>query len=222
MAMKVPTRSDHARSPPLGFVTIYEFNLRAGLRFPPSPELIDVLTIYGVSLAQLSYKAISIIMELINDWNLLKKWKKLKELHSPLHIGAENLLKILKLSDIDAFYYEVRYLSRYIDEEHLFKVGLSTQAGRSHAQMLKKSVKVSEVVTQPSKVLSKRPGSEDDLQVSKKKKDNMQEAHNHIYDVEVKALEADCIEEGFIRGFMKGVHVVQCKTGAEIEGLTPS
>ncbi|KAH0454510.1 hypothetical protein IEQ34_016434 [Dendrobium chrysotoxum] len=30
------------------------------------------------------------------------------------------------------------------------------------------------------------------------------------------------MEEGFIRGFMKGVRAVQRKTGAEIEGLTPS
>ncbi|KAH0467101.1 hypothetical protein IEQ34_004339 [Dendrobium chrysotoxum] len=52
--------------------------------------------------------------------------------------------------------------------------------------------------------------------------DHIQEARNHIYDVEVKALEAECTEDGFIRGFMKGVRAVHCKTGAEIEGLTPS
>ncbi|KAH0460340.1 hypothetical protein IEQ34_011003 [Dendrobium chrysotoxum] len=52
--------------------------------------------------------------------------------------------------------------------------------------------------------------------------DHIQEARNHIYDEEVKALEADCMEEGFIRGFMKSVHTVHHKAGAEIEGLTPS
>ncbi|KAH0460148.1 hypothetical protein IEQ34_010811 [Dendrobium chrysotoxum] len=330
MVMKVPTRSDCARFPPPGFVTVYEFSLRAGLRFSPSPKLIDILTICGVSLSQLSYKIMSIIMGLIgrisfrsnwlnirtldpskswisdfffvqNDWNLLKKWGKLKKLPIPLYIRAEDLLKILKLSDINALYYEVRYLSRYIDEEHLFKMGLSTQAGRSHAQMLKKLVKVPKAVTQPSKAPSKRPGSEEDLQASKKKKveeilliqyadfklemiktlndwnnkfvkikylqgeykkksdgkikemktvedklaecraeltnimtsaslQNQQmdrlhiklEARNHIYDVEVKDLEAYCIEEGFIRGFMKGVCTLQRKIGAEIEGLTPN
>ncbi|KAH0466588.1 hypothetical protein IEQ34_003826 [Dendrobium chrysotoxum] len=65
MVMKVPTTSNRARFPPLGFVTIYEFSLRAGLRFPPSPKLIDILTIYKVSLSQLSYRAMSIIMGLI-------------------------------------------------------------------------------------------------------------------------------------------------------------
>ncbi|KAH0456181.1 hypothetical protein IEQ34_014088 [Dendrobium chrysotoxum] len=40
--------------------------------------------------------------------------------------------------------------------------------------------------------------------------------------IEVKALEADCMKEGFIRGFMKGERVVQCKIGVEIERLTPS
>ncbi|KAH0466947.1 hypothetical protein IEQ34_004185 [Dendrobium chrysotoxum] len=290
MVVKVPARSDRACSPPLGFVTVYEFSLRAGLRFPPSPELSDILMICGVSLAQLSYRAMSIIMGLIvlfrdrgavlspdclarmgrligdtqgrisfrskwldirtrdpskswisdffyvkNDWNLLEKWGKMRELPIPLHLGAEELLKILKFSDIDTLHYEVRYLSRYIDEEYLFKVGLSTQAGRSHAQMLKKSVKVSEAAVQSSKIPPKRSGSEDNVQTVKKKRveeksaafkiiveDHIQEARNHIYDVEVKALEADCMEEGFIRGFMKGVRVVQRKTGAEIDGLTPS
>ncbi|KAH0452853.1 hypothetical protein IEQ34_017177 [Dendrobium chrysotoxum] len=332
MVVKVPARSDRACSPPLGFVTVYEFSLRAGLRFPPSPELSDILMICGVSLAQLSYRAMSIIMGLIvlfrdrgavlspdclarmgrligdtqgrisfrskwldirtrdpaKSWisdffyNLLEKWEKLRELPIPLHLGAEELLKILKFSDIDTLHYEVRYLSRYIDEEYLFKVGLSTQAGRSHAQMLKKSVKVSEAAIQSSKIPPKRPGSEDNVQTVKKKRveevltvtskdphispskshipedvlkhqcsmlseretqqlpstviddfkksaafkiiveDHIQEARNHIYDVEVKALEADCMEEGFIRGFMKGVRAVQLKTGAEIDGLTPS
>ncbi|KAH0453530.1 hypothetical protein IEQ34_017854 [Dendrobium chrysotoxum] len=203
-----------------------------------------------------------------NDWGLQEKWGKLKELPIPLHIGAEDLLRILKLPDLDALHYEVRYLSRCVDEEFLFKVGLSTQAGRSHAQMLKKSARVPEVV--PQKNHSKRPGSEEELveaQVTIKQQekaqqvleaenerlqsvlsekeaqqlpsavieefkksyafkiiieDHIQEARSHIYDVEVKALEAECAEDGFIRGFMKGVRTVHRKTGAEIEGLTPS
>ncbi|KAH0462140.1 hypothetical protein IEQ34_009715 [Dendrobium chrysotoxum] len=299
--MKVPARSDRACFPPPGYVTVYEFSLRAGLRFPPTSELIDILTIYGVCLSQFSYRVISILMGLIilfrdrrvvlsseclsrmgrlisdaqghisfrskwldirtrdpskdwirnflyvqNDWNLQEKWGKLKELSVPLHIGAEDLLRILKLPDLDTLHYEVRYLSKYIDEEYLFKDGLSTQAGRSHAQMLKKSVRVPEVV--PQKSHSKRPGSEEGLQAPRKKKadeilavvskvieefkksyafkiiieDHIQETRNHIYDVEVKAFEVECIEDGFIRGFMKGVLVVHRKTGAEIEGLTPN
>ncbi|KAH0459577.1 hypothetical protein IEQ34_012391 [Dendrobium chrysotoxum] len=411
LVMKVPARTDRACFPPPGYVTVYEFSLRAGLRFPPSSKLIDILTICGVCLSQFSYRAMSIVMGLIvlfrdrgvvlsseclsrmgrlfsdaqgrisfrskwldirtrdpskgwisnffyvqNDWGLQEKWGKLKELPVPLHIGVEDLLRILKLPDLDALHYEVRYLSRYIDEEYLFKVGLSTQAGRSHAQMLKKSARVPEVV--PQKNHSKRPGSEEGLQAPRKKRadevltvvgkgprvspsklyipeevlnhqsigrrraeelvkylqgeykkkydskvkemkvvedqlegcraelankitsassqnermdrlhielveaqatikqqektqlqsvlsekeaqqlpsavieefkksyafkiiieDHIQEAHNHIYNVEVKALEA---EDGFIRGFMKGVRTIHCKNGAEIEGLTPS
>ncbi|KAH0449470.1 hypothetical protein IEQ34_020162 [Dendrobium chrysotoxum] len=195
-----------------------------------------------------------------NDWGLQEKWGKLKELL--------DLLRILKLPDLDALHYEVHYLSKYIDEEYLFKVGLSTQAGRSHAQMLKKYARVPEVV--PQKNHSKRPGSEEELVeaqatikqqektqqileaenerlqsvLSEKEaqqlpsavieefkksyafkiiiEDHIQEARSHIYDVEVKALEAECAEDGFIRGFMKGVRTVHRKTGAEIEGLTPS
>ncbi|KAH0471088.1 hypothetical protein IEQ34_000811 [Dendrobium chrysotoxum] len=397
LVMKVPARTDHACFPPPGYVTVYEFSLRAGLRFPPSSELIDILTLCAVCLSQFSYRAMSIVMGLIvlfrdrgvNDWGLQEKWGKLKELPVPLHIGAEDLLRILKLLDLDALHYEVCYLSRYVDEEYLFKVGLSTQAGRSHAQMLKKSARVPEVV--PQKTHSKRPGSEEGLQASRKKRadevlavvskgpraspsksyipedvlnhqcigrqraeelysdfklemtktlndwnkefvkvkylqgeykkkydskvkemkvvddqlegcrielankitsvssqnermdrlhielveaqatikqqekaqqvleaenerlqsvlsekeaqqlpsvvieefkksyafkiiieDHIQEARSHIYDVEVKALEAECAEDGFIRGFMKGVRTVHRKTGAEIEGLTPS
>ncbi|KAH0458180.1 hypothetical protein IEQ34_013495 [Dendrobium chrysotoxum] len=323
LVMKVPARTDRACFPPPGYVTMYEFSLRAGLRFPPSSELIDILTLCGVCLSQFSYRAMSIVMGLIvlfrdrgvvlsseclsrmgrlfsdaqerisfrskwldirtrdpskgwisnffyvqNDWGLQEKWGKLKELPVPLHIGAEDLLRILKLHDLDALHYEVRYLSRYVDEEYLFKVGLSTQAGRSHAQMLKKSARVPEVV--PQKNHSKRPGSEEELVeaqatikqqekaqqvleadnerlqsvLSEKEaqqlpsavieefkksyafkiiiEDHIQEARSHIYDVEVKALEAECVEDGFIRGFMKGVRTVHRKTGAEIEGLTPS
>ncbi|KAH0460213.1 hypothetical protein IEQ34_010876 [Dendrobium chrysotoxum] len=326
MVVKVLARSDRACSPPLGFVTVYEFSLRAGLRFPPSPELSNILMICGSIIMRLivlfrdrgavlspdclarmgrligdtqgriSFRSkwldirtrdpskswISDFFYVKNDWNLLEKWGKLRELPISLHLGAEELLKILKFSDVDTLHYEVRYLSRYIDEEYLFKVGLSTQAGRSHAQMLKKLVKVSEAAIQSSKIPPKRPGSEDNVQTVKKKRvgevlavtskdphispskshipedvlkhqcsmlseretqqlpstviddfkksaafkiiveDHIQEAHNHIYDMEVKALEADCMEEGFIQGFMKGVRAVQCKIGVEIDGLTPS
>ncbi|KAH0453065.1 hypothetical protein IEQ34_017389 [Dendrobium chrysotoxum] len=52
--------------------------------------------------------------------------------------------------------------------------------------------------------------------------DHVQEARDHIYEVEVKALEQQCLDEGFIRGFLKGVHLVQRKAGVEVEGLTPS
>ncbi|KAH0452919.1 hypothetical protein IEQ34_017243 [Dendrobium chrysotoxum] len=52
--------------------------------------------------------------------------------------------------------------------------------------------------------------------------DHVHEVKNHIYDVEVRALEVECIEDDFIRDFMKVVCTVQCKTGVEIEGLTLS
>ncbi|KAH0456945.1 hypothetical protein IEQ34_014852 [Dendrobium chrysotoxum] len=45
LVMKVPARTDRACFPPPGYVTVYEFSLRAGLRFPPSSELIDILTL---------------------------------------------------------------------------------------------------------------------------------------------------------------------------------
>ncbi|KAH0449273.1 hypothetical protein IEQ34_023073 [Dendrobium chrysotoxum] len=52
--------------------------------------------------------------------------------------------------------------------------------------------------------------------------DHVQKARDHIYEVEVKALEQQCLDDGFIRGFMKGVCLMQRKTRVEVEGLTPS
>ncbi|KAH0460681.1 hypothetical protein IEQ34_011344 [Dendrobium chrysotoxum] len=215
LVMKVPARSDRACFPPPEYVTVYEFSLRAGLRFPPSSELIDILTICEVCLSQLSYRVILIVMGLIvlfRDRGVVlfseclsrmgrlfsdaqgrisfrSKWSDIRtrdpskgwisnffyvqndwESLVPLHIGAEDLLRILKLPDLDAIHYEVRYLSRYINEEYLFKVELYTQAGRSHAQMLKKYARVPEVI--PQKSHSKRPGSEEGLQAPMKKKAN--------------------------------------------------
>ncbi|KAH0462194.1 hypothetical protein IEQ34_009769 [Dendrobium chrysotoxum] len=65
LVMKVLARTDRARFPPPGYIIVYESNLRAGLRFPPSLELIDILTICGVSLSQFFYRAMSIVMGLI-------------------------------------------------------------------------------------------------------------------------------------------------------------
>ncbi|KAH0453069.1 hypothetical protein IEQ34_017393 [Dendrobium chrysotoxum] len=145
----------------------------------------------------------------VNDWGLQEKWGELKELPVPLHIGAEDLLRILKLPDLDALHYEARYLSRYIDEEYLFKVGLSTKSvlSEKEAQQLPSAAIEEFKKSYAFKIIIE---------------DHIQEACNHIYDVEVKALEAECTEDGFIRGFMKGVRTVHLKTGAEIEGLTPS
>ncbi|KAH0449796.1 hypothetical protein IEQ34_020488 [Dendrobium chrysotoxum] len=39
--------------------------------------------------------------------------------------------------------------------------------------------------------------------------DHIQEARDHIYEVEVKALEQQCLDDGFIRGFLKGVRLMQ-------------
>ncbi|KAH0466426.1 hypothetical protein IEQ34_003664 [Dendrobium chrysotoxum] len=164
--------------------------------------------ICGMSVAQLSYRAMSIIMGLIvlfrdrgavlspdclarmgrligdtqGHISFRSKWLDIRT-RDPSKSWINDFFYILKFSDIDTLHYEVRYLSRYIDEEYLFK----------------KSAAFKIIV-----------------------EDHIQEARNHIYDVEVKALEADCMEEGFIRGFMKGVRAVQRKTGTEIDGLTPS
>ncbi|KAH0461425.1 hypothetical protein IEQ34_009000 [Dendrobium chrysotoxum] len=66
----------------------------------------------------------------------------MKNLPIPLHISAVDILKMINILDVEHLLYEVCYLSKYIDEEFLFKVELSVQVGRSNATMLKKSMKL--------------------------------------------------------------------------------
>ncbi|KAH0470950.1 hypothetical protein IEQ34_000673 [Dendrobium chrysotoxum] len=204
-----------------------------------------------------------------NDWGLLEKWGKMKDLPAPLHVQEEDIIRILKVSDIEHLLFEVRHMSRYIEEEFLFEVGLSFHAGRFDAKMLKSTSKAPEPPTPTSKVASKRPARGEDPQArvtitqllkdqkaSKEKiaslevkdkrsqtlivekeatfsgsepskviedfkksiafktiiQDHVQEVRDHIYDIKVKAFEQQCIENGFIRGFLKGVRLIQRKT----------
>ncbi|KAL0921675.1 hypothetical protein M5K25_008772 [Dendrobium thyrsiflorum] len=94
----------------------------------------------------------------------------LNDLHAPLHVREEDIMWILKVPDIEHLLYEVRYLSKYIEEELLFKVGLSFHAGRFEARMLKKSSKVPELPVPVSKVAPKRQVGGGDPQSLKKKK----------------------------------------------------
>ncbi|KAH0458301.1 hypothetical protein IEQ34_013616 [Dendrobium chrysotoxum] len=63
--MKVPKRSDWAGLPPPGYLTVCETSLRAGLRFPPPAELVELLKRCRVSLSQFSYRVMSVTVGLI-------------------------------------------------------------------------------------------------------------------------------------------------------------
>ncbi|KAH0465343.1 hypothetical protein IEQ34_005448 [Dendrobium chrysotoxum] len=73
-----------------------------------------------------------------NELGLIEKWERMKDLPVPLHVGEEDILRILNIPDVKYLLFEVCYMTKYIEEEFLFKVGLSIQAGRSEAKMLKK------------------------------------------------------------------------------------
>ncbi|KAH0467058.1 hypothetical protein IEQ34_004296 [Dendrobium chrysotoxum] len=309
----------------------------------------------------------------------------MRDLPAPLHVREEDIMRLLKVPDVEHLLYEVRYLNKYIEEEFLFKVGLSFHSGRSDARMLKPTSKVPEPPVPVPKAASKRQvGGEDPQVLLKKKKlegvaantgkvapvsfpvkicvpgdvlnhqcvrrrkaddllsrrteleaeltgalnewnvefvkikylqgefkwkydqktreakvleelcgcrtelanivqsvslqnqqidrlqvnleraqatitqlredqrasgekvavleaknkrsqtliaekeaalmsfESAREARDHIYEVEVKALEQQCLDDGFIRGFLKGIRLMQRKTGVEVEGLTPS
>ncbi|KAH0466444.1 hypothetical protein IEQ34_003682 [Dendrobium chrysotoxum] len=214
----VPKRFDRASLPPPGYLTVSETNLRAGLRFPPPAELIEILRRCGVNLSQFSFRAMSVTVGLIelfrdrgatltpehlsrmgrftsdthgrvtfrskwldlrtrdpsknwanafffvkNDWGLLEKWGKMKNLPAPLHVREEDIMRIIKVPDIEHLLFEVRQISRYIEEEFLFKVGLSFHAGRS-------GWAVPEPPAPTSKVAPKQPARGEDPQVLKKKR----------------------------------------------------
>ncbi|KAH0459069.1 hypothetical protein IEQ34_011883 [Dendrobium chrysotoxum] len=104
-----------------------------------------------------------------NDWGLIEKWEKIKDLPAPLQVGEEDILRILNILDIEYILYEVYYLNKFIEEEFLLKVGLSFQAGRPDARMLKKSSKVLEPHALASKIAPKRQERGDNPQASLKK-----------------------------------------------------
>ncbi|KAH0457989.1 hypothetical protein IEQ34_013304 [Dendrobium chrysotoxum] len=105
-----------------------------------------------------------------NDWGLIEKWVKMKDMPAPLYVGEEDIMRIIKVPDIKHLLYEVRYLNKYIEEEFLFRVGLSFHAGRSDARMLKPSSKVPEPPAPASKVSPKRQAGGEAPQVLLKKK----------------------------------------------------
>ncbi|KAH0467563.1 hypothetical protein IEQ34_002596 [Dendrobium chrysotoxum] len=61
----VPKRSDRDGLPLPRYLTISETSLRAGLRFPPPAELVEILKRCGVCLSQFSYRAMSVTVGVI-------------------------------------------------------------------------------------------------------------------------------------------------------------
>ncbi|KAH0450557.1 hypothetical protein IEQ34_021249 [Dendrobium chrysotoxum] len=103
--MKVPARTDRACFPPPGYVTVVPFS--DGRLFSDAQGRISFKSKWlDIHTRDPSKGWINNFFYVQNDWGLQEKWGKLKELPVPLHIGAEDLLRILKLPDLDALYYE--------------------------------------------------------------------------------------------------------------------
>ncbi|KAH0466869.1 hypothetical protein IEQ34_004107 [Dendrobium chrysotoxum] len=147
LVAKVPKKSDR-------------FSLRAGLRFLPPLELINISARCG-SYA-IDNEADCILQRLRSRSDTREK---LKDLPVPLYIGEEDIMRILNIPDVKYLLFKIYYLTKYIKIEFLFKVGLSIQVGRV-IKDFKKSIAFKNII-----------------------RDHLQEAHEHIYDVEVKALE---------------------------------
>ncbi|KAH0465476.1 hypothetical protein IEQ34_005579 [Dendrobium chrysotoxum] len=115
-----------------------------------------------------------------NDWGLIKKWGRMKDLPVPLYVREEDILRILNIPDVKHLLFEVRYLTKYIEEEFLFKVGLLIKAGRLEAKMLKKSSKIHEPPAPSSKAPSKRKSDDPQALLKKKKLEGVSTSTSHV------------------------------------------
>ncbi|PKU83594.1 hypothetical protein MA16_Dca021350 [Dendrobium catenatum] len=139
-----------------------------------------------------------------NDWGLIEKWGKLRDLPFPLHVGEEDIKRILKAPDVVHLLYEVCYLNRYIEEEFLFRFGLSVHAGRSDDQKTsaKKIIMLEAENKRSHTLIAEKDAALTSLEFFRVIEDfkkyiafkiviqvHVQEARDHIYEIELKALE---------------------------------
>ncbi|KAH0465362.1 hypothetical protein IEQ34_005465 [Dendrobium chrysotoxum] len=151
----------------------------------------------------------------------------MKNLPAPLHVREEDIMRLLKVPNVEHLLYEICYLNKYIEEEFMFKAMITQLCKDQRASVEKVTMLEAKNKRFQTLIAAKEvalTGFESSRVIDDFKKliafktiiqDCIQEACNHIYEIE-------CIDEGFIRGFLKGVRLVQRKTGVEVEGLTPS
>ncbi|KAH0455786.1 hypothetical protein IEQ34_015818 [Dendrobium chrysotoxum] len=152
-----------------------------------------------------------------NDWGLLEKWGKMRDLPAPLHVKEEDIMWILKVPNIELLLHEVCYLNKYIEEKFLFKRASIEKVAVLEAENKRSQTLIAEKEAAFTGFESSRVVENFKKSIAFKTiiQDRIQEARDYIYEIE-------CINEGFIRGFLKGVRLVQRKIGVEVEGLTPS
>ncbi|KAH0456651.1 hypothetical protein IEQ34_014558 [Dendrobium chrysotoxum] len=165
----------------------------------------------------------------------------LEELPSFLNIGEKDILRILNFPDTESLQQKLCYISQCVAEECLFKVGLSSQAGRSHAIQLKKSEKIHEITSSAFKYSANfSPNSIKEIRSSSLKKreikDKMiiprdsdgrmedcgiQSLKIHILEEVLKHnLEHQSLEERFTCNFFKDVRLIHHKIEIEVVGLS--
>ncbi|KAH0462208.1 hypothetical protein IEQ34_009783 [Dendrobium chrysotoxum] len=104
MVIKVPTKFDRTCSPPPGFVISHVDCNGTDRAFQRSCNGV-------VSIGRVSFRSKWLdICTRDPSKESSKKWGKLKELPVPLHFRAKDLLKILKLRDIDTLHYKMKLL----------------------------------------------------------------------------------------------------------------
>ncbi|KAH0461023.1 hypothetical protein IEQ34_008598 [Dendrobium chrysotoxum] len=185
-----------------------------GLQAPRKKKADEVLTVVGKG-PRVSPSKLYIPEEVLNHQCIGRR--RAEELYSDFKLEMTKTLNDWNKEFVKVKYLQGEYKKKYDSKVKKMKVGEDQLEG----YRTELANKITSVSSQNERM--------DLIEEFKKSysfkiiiEDHIQEARIHIYDVEVKALEAECAEDGFIRGFMKGVRTVHHKTGAEIEGLTPS
>ncbi|KAH0449918.1 hypothetical protein IEQ34_020610 [Dendrobium chrysotoxum] len=149
-----------------------------------------------------------------NDWGLLEKWEKMRDLPAPLHVREEDIMRLLKVPDIEHLLYEIDHLQVNLERAQAMITQLreDQRASREKVVVLEAENKRSQtLIAEQETVLT---GFESLRVINDFKKS-----------IDFKIIIQDhqqCLDDGFIRGFLKGVRLMQRKIGVEVEGLTPS
>ncbi|KAH0457207.1 hypothetical protein IEQ34_015114 [Dendrobium chrysotoxum] len=201
-----PKRIDRAHAPSQGFIAVYEMTLRAGLRFPPAPELLDIFKACGIALPQFLCRAITIIVGLITERSNATQLKKSERVH-------ETTSTVLKHSaSHPSEGQRVTNFSSQKKRKTNYKVILLRDDGGSKEAA---SLPIINLVSLDSDIEARSSR----IHIPEDALKHICIERRHANDID---LERQSLEEGFTRGFLKDVWLIHRKTGVDIEGLTPS
>ncbi|KAL0921616.1 hypothetical protein M5K25_008705 [Dendrobium thyrsiflorum] len=217
LVVTVPKRSDRACLPPPGYLAIYEANLRVGLQFPPPPELIEILVACGLS------RRMDLEIEFtqsLDEWN--KEFVKVKYLQGEYKRKYDRNVKEMKVmeeelcecrTELANIVHSVSLQNQQIDRLQIDLVEAQAEVTQLLKDQKASMEKISALEAENKRsqtLIAEKEAALSGLEAPRVIEDfkrsiafktiiqnHVQEARNHIYDIER-------------------------KTGVAVEGLTPS